>query len=538
MTISGDLKSLGNAFFGAKDYVEAEKHYTRAIEASGNEDGPKGPGLAVLYANRAACLLCLKRYMDAERDATKATKLDPTYAKGFARLATAQDCLGNYTTSSQNWRRALDALPEANLGAAEQNQKTQYEAGLMTTNATLVKLGLGGGSGLRHEARSPWDRAAVIIARLRIQRSRNSPPIFSSAWVIHFAHEEFMNGVGLASQLQINPATGYPAGALLGIASLTNAVLRDRRVIHCPTDELIAKCNEQLRFEARVTGAWDHDRPELVIQSALVRQSEQGWPAARQALSITVRGWILHAVVEASVNQRHDIAAMLYKNCLDVLSSLRATWIEATPKDRGVVFENSFIFGLRRIYLDALMKSEPTPDLLEVLQQQSDALILELEEALPRSPAPREESADPGFFSSFYMYPRGQAFAAKGFYYKKIATRTRSDPNFCFRRSALEYLKSVQFFPEDDEQHPWLLNEALESMLNARSFPLPEILDVLNRIGVSALKAKEIWECSSLGAGVWATFHHVAQQEARLRLLVEEGKLSMEACVGSEVLRL
>ncbi|KAJ7745656.1 hypothetical protein B0H16DRAFT_1557739 [Mycena metata] len=536
MTVSGDLKSLGNAFFVAKDYLEAEKHYTRAIEASKESDGPKES--AVLYANRAACLLCLKRYMDAERDATKATKLDPTYAKGFARLATAQDCLGSYTMSVQNWQQALAALPQTNLGPAEQKQKAQYEAGLMATSGTLVKLGLGRFGGLRDEARLPWDRAAVIVPRLRIQRLTNSTPVFSSAWVIHHAYQEFMNGVGRATQLQINPVVGHHAGALDGISDITNGVLRDRRVMQCPTDEFIAKCNDQLRWEASVTQAWDYDRPELVIQAALVRQSEQGWQAVRRALSITVRGWILRAVIEAGVNQRHDIAVTLYKNCLDVLYSLRATWISATSRDRGVIFENSFIFGIRRIYLDALVTSEPTPDLLELLQEQSDVLIRDLDEAHPHSPAPREESADPGFFSSFYMYPRGQALAAKGFYYKNIATRTGSDPNVCFRKSALEYLKSVEFFPEDDEQHPWFLNEALESMLNAGSFPLREILDVMKRIGVSAPKAKEIWEYSSLGACVWGTFHDVAQQEARLRLLVEEGKLSIEACVGHGVLQL
>jgi stress-induced-phosphoprotein 1 len=115
---SADLKTQGNALFAAKKYGQADKKYTGAIESSTD---PKE--LAVLYANRAACRLSLKRfvhrnilhkalhpsgrYMDADTDATKvstpargiyglisarqATQLDPTYAKAFARLASAQD---------------------------------------------------------------------------------------------------------------------------------------------------------------------------------------------------------------------------------------------------------------------------------------------------------------------------------------------------------------------------------------------------------------------------------------------------------------
>ncbi|KAJ7168556.1 hypothetical protein C8R46DRAFT_1092029 [Mycena filopes] len=509
MTISGDLKSRGNAFFTAKDYLEAGKQYTKAIESSGAEDDPRG--LAVIYANRAACLLSLKRYTDAEHDATRATKLDSTYAKGFARLAMAQDCLGNSAASAQSWRRALDALPQVNLTPGEQTQRAQYESCLIAAIASLAKP-----REYPKGPRRPWDRALVIMARLRVQRPINSPHIFSS---------EFMNGVGLARQLQLNPTTGLPAGALYGVSDISNGILRDHRVMHCPADEVVARCTEQLRFEAQVTRAWDYDRPELVIQAALARQLEEGWKAARHALSITVRGWIFHAAVETSLNQRHDIAATLYKNCLDVLSSLREPWASATPQERGIIFESSFIFGIRRNYLDALMKSEPP---LEVLQQEADLLIREIDETLPQSP-PQDDTAYPGFFSSFYMYPRGQAFAAKGFYHKKMAQRDGGDH---FRQSALEYIKSVEFFPEDDEQHPWFLNEALESMLGAGSFAVREVLEVMRRIGASAVRAKEIWECSSLGAGVWLGFEAVVQRERRLRVLVDEGRFTMDDCIG------
>lgn len=60
MTTAVELKAQGNALFGVKNFAEAEKMYTKAIETSDDDDSK---GLAVLYANRAACRLSLKRFV-------------------------------------------------------------------------------------------------------------------------------------------------------------------------------------------------------------------------------------------------------------------------------------------------------------------------------------------------------------------------------------------------------------------------------------------------------------------------------------------
>jgi hypothetical protein len=78
------------------------------------------------------------------------------------------------------------------------------------------------------------------------------------------------------------------------------------------------------------------------------------------------------------------------------------------------------------------------------------------------------------------------------------------------------------------------LNVALGNMLNARTFPLRETLDVMKRIRVATPKAKEIWERSSLAAaGVWDTFDGVAKQEQKLLDMIAEGKFTMDACIGN-----
>lgn len=84
---SAELKAQGNALFSAKSFEEAGKKYTEAIQAGDEATDPKG--LAVLYANRAACRLSLKRfecrciyeppftvdrYMDANDDAKKVSR--------------------------------------------------------------------------------------------------------------------------------------------------------------------------------------------------------------------------------------------------------------------------------------------------------------------------------------------------------------------------------------------------------------------------------------------------------------------------------
>ena len=50
-----ELKAEGNELFGQKKYIEAAIKYTKAIQLDGVN--------AVLYCNRAACHLALKRFV-------------------------------------------------------------------------------------------------------------------------------------------------------------------------------------------------------------------------------------------------------------------------------------------------------------------------------------------------------------------------------------------------------------------------------------------------------------------------------------------
>ncbi|KAJ7757786.1 hypothetical protein DFH07DRAFT_819307 [Mycena maculata] len=534
---SAELKAQGNTLFTAKKFKEAGKKYTEAIQAGDEVADPEG--LAVLYANRAACRLSLKRYMDAHDDAKKATKLDPTYAKAWARLASADDAMGNYPTSEDYWKHALDALPKSNLTPAEETQKAQYQAGLdaaMLNTANMKSTPIVGKEAVivhDSQGRMPWDRAATIVDTLRVQRPVD---VTSSAWVIHGAYEEFMEGVQKMKELTLNHATKEMRGRPGAVAALTNGLLRDIRVMHFTDNEFISRYNKQMEVEQYVYKPWAEAGPEVVIKEALARQRSQGWDSVRGSISLTVRAWIMRAVMDGGLRQRHDIAVEFYKRALDVLRSLRETWILAPKDDRGAVFEQSFMFGIQNHYLDEMMQSyshNPDSELLEELFKEADRLIREVDEAL-RQPQSQEQ-VDPGFISSFYVYPRGAGFSMRGMYYNRKAMASPNDKRELHRKSALEYLKAAECFPQDDEKHPWFLNIALGNMFASHLFPLRETLDVMKKIRLSVPVAKKIWGFSSLSAsGLWRILEGVGRQEDKLRGMLSQGKTTMSSFVGME----
>ncbi|KAJ7707347.1 hypothetical protein B0H17DRAFT_1281048 [Mycena rosella] len=133
MSSGTKLKVQGNALFSAKNFKEADKKYTQAIQASDDSEAAD---------QRVGGALCQLRrmYLDASNDAKKATLLDPAYLKAFVRVATAEDALGNYQESTKNWQLALNVLPKFNLTPREQTQMVQYQAGLTTMAAEVVKI--------------------------------------------------------------------------------------------------------------------------------------------------------------------------------------------------------------------------------------------------------------------------------------------------------------------------------------------------------------------------------------------------------------
>ncbi|CAK5269696.1 unnamed protein product, partial [Mycena citricolor] len=456
--------------------------------------------------------------------------------------ALAEAAMGDHTASQASWLGALDALPKSGLTPSETTQKLQYEAGLKAaikaaalsqtydTRAHLVA---------QNDAGSfPWTVASQMIPRLRAQARMNPDVLASSAWVIHYAYEEFAEGVGKMNFMRPYEASDNAgvAGMLGALAAMSNGIMRDERVMHISDPQFLVKFNKQVIFEANAVRAWTHEGPELVIQKALERQERDGWRSVRHALAVTVRAWMMRAFMEGGLRAQHTVSVDFYKNCLLVIRTLRDKWSSSSKDDRGVIFEKTFEFGIAKMYLEAIMQAynpNTAPEMLDLLQTEADRLIREIEEfmALPKP----QEPLDPGFMSSFCLYPKGQAYSMRGFLQVQLIRLHPEDAQEYRAKAAPEYLKAAACFPPDDEKHTWFLKVALSNQQSSGKFTVREILDTMQRIAESAPKAKAIWERSALGMrGAWEELAGVAKQEAHLRQLVAQGKFSMDSCVSVE----
>lgn len=98
-----EKKELGNKAFAAKEYDEAIKHYTAAIALDSKN--------CVYYSNRSACHGGKQEWATAAQDAKECIKTNPSFIKGYYRLANAQseqnDCDAALATIKQGL--AIDA---------------------------------------------------------------------------------------------------------------------------------------------------------------------------------------------------------------------------------------------------------------------------------------------------------------------------------------------------------------------------------------------------------------------------------------------
>nr|GAT55915.1 predicted protein [Mycena chlorophos] len=512
------LKQQGNTLFSQREYTRAADTYTAAIRLFHSQTpnacdvGSAGAKkLALLFANRSACSLALERYLNAVSDSEQATILDPTNAKAFARLAAAQHVLGRYSEAAAAWRQASASI-DASVGDA---QKAEYEAGLA---ASLAKL---------HSAavpvpRLPWEVAAMMIPALSAQRTISKEHTFSSAWVIHGAHEEFANGLNKLSILQ-EDHTGELFGMLGCIIALSNGLLRDRRVMQ-PYPQF-AKLKQQLLFECDAFYARDwitkEPTPEEVVQEVVEKGSN-----ATRAASFIVRLWIIQGQIALAQTNSPDAAIANCEKCLYVLRRLRNSAAAECGTLRVAFLEDTFFFGVQAMYLDMLIqkhKALPNLPLPPVLEQEADALLAALD---AHGPLP---NSNPGFTSSFLVYPRGMAHAAKGL----IASRILTDPQR-FQHTAASYLSAADCFAPDDEKHTYHLHLALVNLRQATPFPAHELLRVMARMCDAAPRARAIWEhlpvnlkgapglCSQ---GPGNMIEAMMLEEKEIRRMLDEGEL-------------
>ncbi|KAG6820655.1 hypothetical protein H0H93_013506 [Arthromyces matolae] len=501
------LKDEGNAFFKNKQYPDAYTKYSEAIK--------QDPKNAVLWANRAACSLSMKKYLDAVTDAEKATQLDPKYAKAWGRQASAYLELGTWHQSVEAFKKALSCLkPIGELSAVEKILKTQFEEGLNKAQGHIDNprdfdhIALPAGSPAQDEL--PWKRAMAMEETLIARRD-----VTSSEW---------MESLDAMNRMEVKMVDGKQAlvGRTGVIAILSNAILRDTRVFHIADRDFFDKYNKQMMLEIQMTKAWTTGGPRLVKEEAVKRLKTLGWGAVRPALAVTVRAWIMRGYFQSSFQQPGATTEYI-SDALQILDWGSRLWKNVSKDDRGAIFEASFARGVKRLYLNLLLQSYSNGKCdLEDIASLAREIIDEKAE-------PATGEVDPGFISSFWVYPLAEAHVMLGWYYlRKAAAASNVDEgiDLC-KEAALQYLKGANLLPRDDEKHVMYLKVGLEAHWFAKS-PLKITLPIAKQIREAIPVMKQIWRGSPDAPGIEKQLKMALDFEEDCTSAVAAGTIDLE----------
>ncbi|TCD68808.1 hypothetical protein EIP91_009675 [Steccherinum ochraceum] len=518
------FKNEGNVLFAKKDYRAAHHKYTLAIKEDGNN--------AILYANRAACSHYLHKFLDASADALKATDIDPTYAKGWARHAAARGSLGDEQGSVNSWKKAIDALPKQNKTPAEVKQQEQYQADLTTMEKKLKT------SRSHNERRAergppvteetaPWTRAVALLPELQA-----SQQVMSSAFVIRGALWDWEHGSKVMDKLTIT-AGGMAAGDR-AIDSLSNAILRDSRIfaLGLNSSSFFNKFGKQVLYESQVAKAWTSGGAQTIIPELVKRQQLEGWLLARRAINTTSRILIVRGFRESRVG--NHAGAVEFIGCvLEIIRWGNKTWADVPVEDRGIMFDDSFMHGVHALYLEVLLEaaSESPKKYLDLLRKEAQALL--------QCDVARfsDNRVDPGFIASFTTYPRATAFSALGYCHVQKSRRLeeansedKETIESFYQDAAKAYSSSAESYFEDDEKHMWMLICSLMCSFDYHA-PLSATLPMMQQLRKCIPAVKTIWEFGKLYKKSTEHLETIMDFETRVRKAVDDGRLDMESVV-------
>ncbi|KAJ7204436.1 hypothetical protein GGX14DRAFT_460408, partial [Mycena pura] len=482
---ANELKAEGNSLHQMGSYRAAYQKYSEAIE-----EKPNDTLLAVLYANRAASCIGMKEYLDAIHDGRQvrnflsdalqrvttfpnfqAVKLDPTYVKSWGRIGTAAQALEAWDVARAAWKQGLSSLPAMALTPTQTVLKAQFEAGLKAADVAESKFK----TSIEYVAidpRSveslPWNRAYVLATQNRLERGA----VPSSGTVILRAYYDFSEGVKTLRQMQVEEREGDVkkiTSSVSGLSNLTNGILVDSRVFYADS-EFFDQLQHQIHFEASSYNAWGLVGANKIIKEVPERLEKTGWGPVRRALSVTVRAWMMKGYVDSNMGASTG-AVEFYKCIIDVLEWGRRTYPNIPTEDRGVIFEPSFVRGIRRLYISAVVglyveKGTESGYGLDGIAQMARDLKTETETSVRLESV---ELLDYGFSAAFWIYPIAEALSILGWYHMQVGFQhmdsTEESSN---KRSADEFLQSSQYYiqaaekyPADDENHPFFLAVAV-----------------------------------------------------------------------------
>jgi len=110
--LAEEKKEEGNQLYKVKSYRDALNKYSEAIDLC--------PQCAPFYGNRSACYMMLGQPKQALEDAKTATNIDPTFVKGWARMAKCCVMLGDTVSARQAVNRVAE-LGGSGVDAEQRN---------------------------------------------------------------------------------------------------------------------------------------------------------------------------------------------------------------------------------------------------------------------------------------------------------------------------------------------------------------------------------------------------------------------------------
>ncbi|PPQ99536.1 hypothetical protein CVT24_005326 [Panaeolus cyanescens] len=482
------LKALANELYSKKDFKGAYQKYTEAIKADGTN--------AIYYANRAAASLGMQQFMNACTDADKAIELDPKYAKAHARYAAGHAGLGRFETAAKSWRRALALLPQVDsqLSPTERKLKEQFEAELSKAE-TNAKAPLKDAIGLGQDevSKTPWHRAIAEEQNLRAEENANS-----SGWLMIHAYREFSEGVDAMKSLKVVKKDGRQGmfGRLDCIVNISNGLMREPRVFHINSPDWFEKLNNQIMFEVGRSGGWSNVGPKVIMEDAPKRLRKGGWESVRPAISTTVRAWIVSGCLSSRMSNQSGPAYEFFSRAIELLEWGRIMWKDVSTEERGVVFERSFIRGIKRMKLESMIAILVSKENCSFTKKKvADEALHIIEDAEANPP---QGTLDPGFVLSFWVYPRAEAMAAIGWYHIQsgFASTTAETAKTAFSEAHKFYLRASQALPPDEENTFQYLYVALEALWFAGE-SLQKQLPLLSDLDTTGQKIMRFWAMSS-----------------------------------------
>ncbi|KAF7307356.1 TPR-REGION domain-containing protein [Mycena indigotica] len=483
------LKAAADALHRQGNYAQAHWKYSEAIAQT--------PNNAILYANRAATSLKLADYLGALDDASEATAIDPLYIRGWSRIASAAEKLHYWETARSAYMKALSCLGTETSSLHQQVFRRELESGLASATAN-------------QNANLPWDRAVVLNDQNLLKRGT----LPSSGWVIAVAAMWFERGYKPVQQLATNPrfAIALPGMAIWfetinrALEGLTTGLLNDKRAFKVDPG-FIDKMEYQMNMETWNTHAWTTINLNRIktefVQRLGPEQTPNDWNPVRRALAVTVRIWIFKGFI-ATKRGDHAKAVQHYKRTVEILQWGAAKYPHVHRDDRGAHFEASFIRGVQRLYIPAVIA------VIHSSQGSAPGRTLEDIEKLARdlksdtetcAPFPNIE-AEPGFYAPFWIYPIAEGLCYVGWVHKQQGIRHKrnkaaSEASKEWSKAAKFYTQAAKAYPEDEEERPFLLFAAFECLCWTGA-PLRKTLPLCRQIRDSMQAADVVWDGARL----------------------------------------